>query len=187
MDEYSLRQLDVVADVYSRTYTVAYGDHHAIVVVLLYTPGACDGPFVGLFRDHLCYFDVDGAECFATASENPVVGPLKLPTIYADESSCSVRPLGDETPSPTSDIVSSDADTVNFTDALLQHGRFERATRNSRGADASASTGASAAAATCAVALAAPTPAPAPKRLAAAAAALLRGRVIEPEPELNFY
>jgi len=84
-------------------------------------------------------------------------------------------------------IVSSDADTVNFTDALLQHGRFERATRNSRGADASASTGASAAAATCAVALAAPTPAPAPKRLAAAAAALLRGRVIEPEPELNFY
>ncbi|KAK7249568.1 midasin-like protein, partial [Aureococcus anophagefferens] len=60
----------------SRTYTVAYGDHHAIVVVLLYTPGARDGPFYGLFRDHLRYFDVDSAECFATASEKPAVGPL---------------------------------------------------------------------------------------------------------------
>ena len=44
--------------------------------MLLYTPGARDGPFVGLFRDHLRYFDVDSAECFATASEKPAVGRI---------------------------------------------------------------------------------------------------------------
>ena len=136
VDEHSLRQLDVVADIYSRTYTVAYGDHHAIVVVLLYTPGARDGPFYGLFRNQLCYFDVDSAECFATASEKPAVGPIvetlfEIGQTLGAEVSSSALPhvisIVETTVAATYDV--DDALAANDARTLTRHPSTTRATR----------------------------------------------------------